>query len=233
MPEVAVVTPVDDRRPIAVEPVDEVTITVLVDNTFDTLVPDQGPVRRARPGALTPVPSRLYREGATKVGLRAEHGFSALITVRQGDSRHTLLLDTGISPDGMVVNADALRVDLTEIHAVVLSHGHYDHTGGLLALADRCPGLPLLLHPQAWAQRRIVAPGLPPRQMPTVDRSVLVDAGYHLVENRGPSSLFDGRVLVTGQIDRVTPSSGVCRSTSSTGTATGSRIRGWTTTRRS
>jgi 7,8-dihydropterin-6-yl-methyl-4-(beta-D-ribofuranosyl)aminobenzene 5'-phosphate synthase len=57
----------------------------------------------------------------------AEHGFSALVTVRHGDTTTSVLFDTGLSPDAMVTNADRLGLDLSGGHAVGLSHGHFDH----------------------------------------------------------------------------------------------------------
>ena len=77
------------------------------------------------------------------VGLLAEHGFAALVTVRRADRTTSLLFDTGMSPDAMVINADRLGVDLSAVQGVVLSHGHFDHAGGLAGLgrgsaADGC-----------------------------------------------------------------------------------------------
>jgi 7,8-dihydropterin-6-yl-methyl-4-(beta-D-ribofuranosyl)aminobenzene 5'-phosphate synthase len=44
------------------------------------------------------------------------------------------LFDAGGSSDGVVANADRMGLDLSEIESIVLSHGHYDHFGGLLAV---------------------------------------------------------------------------------------------------
>ena len=57
--------------------------------------------------------------------------------MRRGDTTTSLLFDTGLSPDGMVTNADRLGVDLSAVQGVVLSHGHFDHAGGLAGLAAR------------------------------------------------------------------------------------------------
>jgi hypothetical protein len=62
-------------------------------------------------------------QGTTTVGLRAEHGFAAPVTVRRATSTTTVLFDTGLSPDVMVVNADRLGVDLTAIQAVARRGG--------------------------------------------------------------------------------------------------------------
>jgi 7,8-dihydropterin-6-yl-methyl-4-(beta-D-ribofuranosyl)aminobenzene 5'-phosphate synthase len=192
--------------PITLTPVDEVTITIMVDNSYDALLADIGPAHRAGLNDVTRVPAPHFVEGSTIPGLRAEHGFSALVTVRRGPSSHTVLLDTGITPDGLVANADLLGVDLSMVEAVVLSHGHFDHTGGLAGLTRRRGrgGLPLVLHPQAWSRRRIAAPGQAVRDLPTLNRAAVEAEGFDLVERRHPSLLLDGQILITGEIDRTT-----------------------------
>ncbi|MGY1810787.1 MBL fold metallo-hydrolase [Blastococcus sp. SYSU D00669] len=188
--------------PIALEPVDEVAITTLVDNVFDALLP--GSDRVARPplaSGWTAAPQ--FEGGRTVAGLRAEHGFSALVTVRRGSATTTLLFDTGISPDGMTSNADRLGLDLTGVQGIVLSHGHFDHAGGLSGLAARA-ALPMTVHPLVWTRRRIAAPGTDAVVLPTLSRRALQAEGFAVVERREPSLLVDGCVLVTGEVDRTT-----------------------------
>ena len=115
--------------PIPLRAVDEVTVTTLVDNFFDALLVSEGDIIRP-PFGTGMVTAPQFTGGRTRAGLRAEHGFSALVTVREGGTRSTLLFDTGVSPDGMAVNAERLGVDVGDIRAVVLSHGHFDHAGG-------------------------------------------------------------------------------------------------------
>ncbi len=59
-----------------------------------------------------------------------EHGLSFYIETK----KHKLLLDTGAT-DAFLINAKTLGVDLTKVDTVIISHGHYDHTGGILAFA--------------------------------------------------------------------------------------------------
>ena len=188
--------------PIALEPVDEVVVTTLVDNVFDALLPGGDRVARA-PLGCGRASAPHFEGGRTFTGLRAEHGFSALVTVRRGSTITTLLFDTGVSPDGMTDNAGRLEIDLGDVQGVVLSHGHFDHAGGLAGLARR-GRLPLTVHPSVWTRRRLAFPGTEPVELPTVSRRALEDEGFSVVERREPSLLVDRSVLVTGEIDRTT-----------------------------
>jgi 7,8-dihydropterin-6-yl-methyl-4-(beta-D-ribofuranosyl)aminobenzene 5'-phosphate synthase len=192
--------------PIALESVDEVVVTVLVDNSYDGLMADLGPGRRARLDRLPTVPAPQFEEGRTYPGLRAEHGFSALVSVRRGTTSHSLLFDTGISPDGLAINAERLGVEVEAIEAVVLSHGHVDHTGGFAGLARLRAGrsLPLAVHPLVWTHRRFAIPDEPTWELPTLSRSALESEGFSVIERRQPSLLLDGSVLITGEVDRTT-----------------------------
>ena len=63
-----------------------------------------------------------------------EHGLSFYIETK----KHKLLLDTGAS-DATLKNAEKLGIDLTQVDTVILSHGHYDHSGGIMAFAKLNP----------------------------------------------------------------------------------------------
>lgn len=75
-------------------------------------------------------------------GCLAEHGLSLYIET----GSHKLLADTGASP-AFLDNAITLGVDLKAVDTVILSHGHYDHTGGLPAFSRLNP------HARIWIQR--------------------------------------------------------------------------------
>ena len=64
----------------------------------------------------------------------AEHGLSLYIETE----KHQLLLDTG-QTDAVVKNAEVLGIDLSAVDTVILSHGHYDHSGGILPFAEENP----------------------------------------------------------------------------------------------
>lgn len=67
-------------------------------------------------------------------GCRYEHGLSVYIET----ARHKILADTGAS-DGFLHNAGLLGVDLRQVDTLFLSHGHYDHAGGILSFAEVNP----------------------------------------------------------------------------------------------
>jgi 7,8-dihydropterin-6-yl-methyl-4-(beta-D-ribofuranosyl)aminobenzene 5'-phosphate synthase len=185
--------------PIDLLPVDEVTVTTLVDNVYDALLESDDRARRI-PFTVGAVRAPQFERGTTTVGLRAEHGFSALVSVRRGPATTHVLFDTGMSPDAMVLNADRLGVDLTRIQAVVLSHGHFDHAGGLAGLT----GGTMVLHPYSWTPRRLAPPGSPVHELPTLSKRALAAEGFEVIERRWPSLLAGGCVLITGEVDRST-----------------------------
>ena len=195
----------DAVDPIRLEPVDEVVVTTLMDNSYDGLLPDMGPARRFGLIRSPVVPSTVMSGGGTKAGLVAEHGFSALVTTRQGGREHTVLFDTGISPRGAAENLHRLGLDHSAIEAVVLSHGHFDHAGGMEGFA-RLRGFerPVVVHPLVWTQRRLAPPGMPEVELPTMSKAALEASGFEVVERRQRSLVLDRSVLITGEVDRTT-----------------------------
>jgi 7,8-dihydropterin-6-yl-methyl-4-(beta-D-ribofuranosyl)aminobenzene 5'-phosphate synthase len=183
-----------------------------VDNLTDPLLVDQDHVARLNwPRALTgAVPRRAARtipDDGVPDALIAEPGFSALVRVEKGGRERTILFDTGVSPHGMVENMRRLGLDPRDIEVLVLSHGHWDHVTGVEGLARALgrTGMPVTIHPEFWSRRRIRFPGLDPAELPSTSRSALEGLGFDIVEDRRPSFLLDGSVLITGEVDRTTP----------------------------
>ena len=193
---------------LALTPVDEVTVTVLVDNFTDVFMPDQGPAQRGgRPGATAGrIDIGTMANGFVPDQLIAEHGFSLLLDVARDGRRHRMLFDLGVTPNGMVENMRRLELEAKDIEAIVCSHGHFDHTSGLDGLARQVgrANLPVIIHPEFWNRRRIVLPGRDPIELPTTSRQALEGIGFAIVEERQPSFLLDESVLVTGEVPRVT-----------------------------
>jgi len=176
--------------------VDRVEILTILDNSIDLLLPGAENVQR-----LPFSPDLLTRENPV-----AEHGFAALVTVHRGDASASLLFDTGLSKTGLIHNMDVLGLKPKELQAIVLSHGHADHTQGLAGLLDRLgkSRLPLVLHPDAFLQRKVILPDGVELNLPPPDRQRLSQDGIEFVEERGASYLLNDLVLVTGQVPRTT-----------------------------
>jgi len=195
--------------PIELEPVDALTVQVLMDNVTDSTLVDDGPVKRANffnmaSGPRVPVAVLTGVEPPAQ--LLAEHGFSALVTITKAGRVHRILFDAGVSPHGVVENMRRLELPLGDVELIVLSHGHWDHVGGMEGIAGKLgrANLPILIHPEFWSRRRIALPGSDPLELPSPSRSALKGAGFQIVEERHPSFLLDGSVLVTGEVDRTT-----------------------------
>ncbi len=181
---------------IALQPVDAADVTIVVDNFVDILLPSTETV--ARP--------RLSHDWSEREELIAEHGYSLLLTVRRGDHTGTILYDAGLGRKTAIHNMDVLGINIADIRAMVLSHGHADHHSGLEGMSQRVGRrrMPLVLHPDAWLERKIVFPTGEEIRMPPPSHNDLDREGWQVVEERAPSLLLDGMVLVTGQVERVT-----------------------------
>jgi 7,8-dihydropterin-6-yl-methyl-4-(beta-D-ribofuranosyl)aminobenzene 5'-phosphate synthase len=182
--------------PIDLKAVDRVEILSVMDNSIDVLM------------GSTPVARRLKRssDAHTKPQLRAEHGVSMLVSTVDSGARDSFLFDTGVTVDGVLHNMEVLDVKGNELHAVVLSHGHTDHTRGLTGLIKRYgrPKIPIVLHPDAYLKRKNVQPdGHESEHIPPSRRDLEAE-DVQIVEERGTSMLIGGRALVTGQIPRTT-----------------------------
>ena len=192
------------QQAINLPEVDKVRITVLVDNTIDLLLPSGGGVERYPLGpAWQDNLGEVPNPWETAV---AEHGYSTLIQVTQGDRSATLMYDTGVSAYGLLKNMDALGADAHDIRAVTISHGHPDHAMGLLGLVDRLGSrsLPLVLHPDAFLERRVVLPDGHQLNYPAPRKSDFRAEDIEVIEEVGPSMLVDGMALVSGEISRTT-----------------------------
>jgi 7,8-dihydropterin-6-yl-methyl-4-(beta-D-ribofuranosyl)aminobenzene 5'-phosphate synthase len=182
---------------VSLEPVDAADVTILVDNAIDILAADTGLATR-QPLA--------YEWSQQQHQLRSEHGYSLVLTVQRNGQSDTILYDAGLGRDTAVNNMDLLGIEPTDFRTMVLSHGHADHHTGLEGLFARIGrrGMPLVLHPEAWRERKITFPSGVEIHMPPPSHQDLDREGWQVVEERAPSLLLNGTVLVTGQVDRVT-----------------------------
>lgn len=184
------------KVPVDLKPVDAVEVTIVMDLYLDMLMAGSEGVRRFA----------LAYDWTDRDNLFAEHGFSALVTVESDGSRSAVLYDAGLSPKALTQNLDVMQIDASALRAIAISHGHADHHGGLEGLFGRYGRrrLPLVIHPDAWLDRKIVLPTGLELHMPPPNRSDLEREGLEVLEERGPSLLIDDTVLISGQVERVT-----------------------------
>jgi len=184
--------------PEALKPVDRLEITILVDNSIDVFLPSTPEIRRAQ------IPSTL--PWGERKALLSEHGYSALVSVQTGDHSASLLFDAGVTTHALIHNMDVLEIRPQELHSIVLSHGHIDHTHGLLGMIKRLGKrrMPILLHPDAFLNRKVILPDNHELHSPAPNRRLLEQENVEFIEERGCSYLLEGMVLVTGQIHRTT-----------------------------
>ena len=182
----------------ALKAVDRLEITILIDNSIDVFLPSTGEVRRAQ------IPTNL--PWGERKALASEHGYSALVTVQTSEHSATLLFDAGVSTNALIHNMDVLEIRPQELHSIVLSHGHLDHTQGLLGMIKRLGKrrMPVLLHPDAFLNRKVILPDQHELHSPAPNRHLLEQENVEFVEERGCSYLLESMVLVTGQIHRTT-----------------------------
>ena len=187
-----------------VKEADSVEILSLVDNSVDFLSAVSNPqVQSFR---------RWKRErhdkewGKTHMDLPfAEHGFSVLIRVFSGDKSRCVLFDVGGTIRGMVENAERMAISLSGVESIVLSHGHYDHFGGLAAAvkAINKPDLPIIIHENMFKTRGSTNAKGKVRQYPDFPSEEELSPA-RLVSTKQPSLTADGMVCVTGEIPRIT-----------------------------
>lgn len=171
---------------------DRLEVIILVDNYTDLLLENTKIAKR--PVIMRP-PFPL-----------AEHGFSCLLKVSAGSEEHWVLLDAGISATCFLNNVDALKIDLNKIERFILSHGHFDHFGGLLAFLNRGnKGISLTLHPDVFLERRLnIRPMKTIAEMGVLKETDLRAAGVEIFKSSQASTLASNLIMVTGDVQRTT-----------------------------
>jgi len=182
----------------AIRAVDKLEILTLQDNYIDLAVQDNTEmVQRAMP----------VKDLEVKNSVLAEHGFSALVTVSAGERTRSVLFDFGFSEHGAAFNADALGLDLSRVETLVLSHGHMDHFGGILQVAERIgkKGIELVVHPGAFRQQRYLKVTEALKIfLPSLKREKLTDKKISVTESKEPYPILDGDLLFLGEIPKET-----------------------------
>jgi len=137
----------------------------------------------------------------------AENGLSLLIEVESEGSISRILLDTGYTGDALLRNCSELNVDLSSLDAIVITHNHYDHSGGLLKVLSRIDKpIPVIAHPELFYPKYAILPSLGLKKLtytgPPFSRRMVEDRGGLLILSRNPVRVAEN-VMTTGEIARV------------------------------
>ncbi|HZD83736.1 MAG TPA: MBL fold metallo-hydrolase [Nitrososphaeraceae archaeon] len=178
--------------------IDHLSITLLMDNFTDRLLPSCLHAKR---------PPMIKEERFLPAPI-AEHGFSAIIEIQYDvDKINRFLFDTGVSNNGIIFNADLLEIDLKNIDAIILSHGHLDHFTGIVSTLQRiAKPIDVIVHPDAFQRRWLIFPDGTKAMMPVLDEKELEDHGAIIHKHEYSSFLptEDPHLLITGEIPRET-----------------------------
>jgi len=152
--------------------------------------------------ACTDVHLTIVVDNKSCGGLAEEHGFALWIAV----PGHRLLFDTG-QGKALIANAAQLGCDLSQVDTLVLSHGHYDHSGALSSVLRSAPSCRVYCHNGAFVPRYSVRPGEAPRTISSApsDREAifaLSPTQVHWVSE--PHQIIPG-IGLSGPIPRVHP----------------------------
>ena len=189
-------------------PVDKFEIHVLIDNVTDS----HSTIHAHAESEF----AFLQRQGMQELsGDRlccACHGFSCLVTAFRGAVRHSVLFDAGPEEYAFERNCTRLGIDLGVVESIVLSHGHWDHAGGMLKALDliraRNGGwrIPYYAHPGMFRSRGRRMPDgrmLRSQDVPGVEALTAHSAAVVITDL--PQVFLDGMFYVSGEIPRLTP----------------------------
>ena len=192
----------------ALAPVDALEVNVLVDNVTDSL--------STVPQNVTNEVALLMKNGTLKIHAGefrccAHHGLSLILTARVGGDRQTLIFDAGPEAYVLARNGGLLKIPFGDAGAIVLSHGHWDHAGGmveavrLVTAANGGRRVECHVNPGMFVTRATTRMGGYLLQKPIPSPAELTEAGATVLNSPEARLLLDGLFYLSGEIPRVTP----------------------------
>lgn len=176
--------------------IDELSIYETMDNYYDGLLVPQKDVQRFGyfwPNIQTsPFPAIV-----------SEHGFSCYIVVKTGNVKRAIVFDFGLSCNGVTGNMAMMGLDPSKVVAAVLSHGHFDHYGGVENVIETIPEkIPLYVGPDVFCKRYI---HFPTKQIDlgALDEALIKRLNCDLCVVNEPKEIIPGAMLI-GPVSRVT-----------------------------
>jgi 7,8-dihydropterin-6-yl-methyl-4-(beta-D-ribofuranosyl)aminobenzene 5'-phosphate synthase len=194
-------TPTAANTPMTIPVIDRLSVKVLTDSSYDT------------PRASASKWVKVRRVGLSAAGdyrktLHNEWGLALALDSQAGTETRNLLLDFGYTTDALVNNVEIMGVDLAKVQGLILSHGHFDHYGGLIGLLQTYRSrLPAELTLYAGGEdnfcRRVIAGSAPGQfaEWGVLDRRELAAAKVRVVLCPEPT-VIAGQAFTTGVIER-------------------------------
>lgn len=180
--------------------VDRLAVRIVTDNQVVQFVPSEkreGLVIERRTTA------NLSPDAPPYAALHGEWGLSMHAESRRGEEVRNILIDFGYTSETLVNNITILKIDPSAFDALVLSHGHYDHFGGMVGFLSANKGrlkknLPFFVGGEDCFCTRETDLG----QYGALDRKAIVDANLSLMMAEGPAIVAD-HAFTTGKIPQV------------------------------
>jgi 7,8-dihydropterin-6-yl-methyl-4-(beta-D-ribofuranosyl)aminobenzene 5'-phosphate synthase len=182
-----------NEQKIKLKKASNVSVTTIIENYTQSLLPSNERVERAK----------LVKDGVRKPPLLAEHGLSVLIDICSDSEQHLVLMDFGGSKIGVPYNLEILEIDVNEIEAFVISHGHHDHVGAIFEILNPLKNKPrpVVVHPDAFLQTRFHKfPDGKRVPIPGPKEGIIEATGNQMISAKSPTLLAGDYVLATGQI---------------------------------
>jgi 7,8-dihydropterin-6-yl-methyl-4-(beta-D-ribofuranosyl)aminobenzene 5'-phosphate synthase len=109
--------------------IDQLTVREITDGAHDIFL---------RPAELPGLTVRRtgFPDAPRGKTLESEWGLALHLESRRGEETRRYLLDFGFTPDVYANNLELLKIDVGQVDALIISHGHYDHVGGLMGFLE-------------------------------------------------------------------------------------------------
>jgi 7,8-dihydropterin-6-yl-methyl-4-(beta-D-ribofuranosyl)aminobenzene 5'-phosphate synthase len=184
--------------PIQAPMVDRLSVRVLIDGVYNLFL-RPGEVQGVK---IEPPPRADYRRA-----IHNQWGLSLFLESQRAGEQHTVMLDFGYTPEALVNNMELVEADPKKIEALIVSHGHFDHYGGLIGFLDKHrSALPAELTLYAGGEDNFCHryQGTPGQlsDFGALDRRELATRGVKTVLAEDP--VVVGHAFTTGKIKRTT-----------------------------